>query len=51
MGSSFGLKALLVIGILLNILLVAGQTLSLVDYDLIVSLGLQESKAELTWLP
>ena len=48
MEKSLGFRTLIFIGIFLNIMLVAGQTFSLIDYDLTVSLGLQESAAEIT---
>lgn len=48
MGSSRGFWALIIVGILLNVFFAAGQTLALIDYDLTVSLGLQESEGEIT---
>lgn len=48
MKRSYGFWVLIIVGIALNIMFVAGQTLSLIDHDLTVSLGLQESRAELT---
>ncbi|MGB5667699.1 MAG: hypothetical protein WBM53_12690 [Maribacter sp.] len=38
--------ALISIGILLGIFLIVGQTLSLINYDLAIALGLQESEQE-----
>ncbi|WP_406661733.1 hypothetical protein V7O66_04230 [Methanolobus sp. ZRKC3] len=43
-----GFWILISIGILLTIFLLLGQTLSLIDYDLTVSLGLQESVEEVS---
>ena len=48
MNRSFPFRILIIVGIVLNILLLAGQTLSFFDYDQTVSLGLQESEAEIT---
>lgn len=48
MRASFGFRVLIIVGIVLNLMFLAGQTLSLVDHDLTVSLGLQESKEELS---
>lgn len=42
-----GLKVILIISLVLLLLLLFGQTLSLFDYDLAVSLGLQESHKEI----
>lgn len=44
----FGFKVLLGASIVLLILLLLGQTMSLLSYDWTVSLGLQESEAEVT---
>ncbi|MFC1501597.1 hypothetical protein ACFL58_04030 [Elusimicrobiota bacterium] len=43
---NIGFWVLIITGILLAILLVAGQTLAVFNYDLTVSLGLQESAEE-----
>jgi hypothetical protein len=43
-----GFWILISIGVLLTILLLAGQTFSLINYDLTVSLGLQESVEEIS---
>jgi hypothetical protein len=43
-----GFWILISIGILLILMFLLGQTLSLIDYDLTVSLGLQESEEEIT---
>ena len=48
MKNSFAFRALIVIGSFLCIMFLAGQTLSLFDHDLTVSLGLQESEEEIT---
>jgi hypothetical protein len=48
MQRTYGFRTLILIGISLNIMFVAGQTLSLVDYDLTVTFGLQESAAEIS---
>jgi hypothetical protein len=48
MGRSYEFRALIIIGVALNIMFVAGQTLSLIDHDITVSLGLQESKEEIS---
>jgi hypothetical protein len=48
MKRSSGFRFLIIFGIVLNIMLLAGQTLSLIDHDLTVSLGLQESRAEIS---
>jgi hypothetical protein len=40
--------ALIGVAVFLTIMFIAGQTLSLVDYDLAVSLGLQESAGEIS---
>ena len=48
MEKSYGFRVLITVGIVLNIFFVAGQTLSLIDHDLTVSLGLQESKEEMS---
>jgi len=45
-----GFRLLLGISTLLTIFLLLGQTFSLINYDLIVSIGLQESAAEVTLL-
>jgi hypothetical protein len=45
---SFGFWALISIGAVLNIMFIAGQTMSLIDHDLTVALGLQESVEELS---
>lgn len=47
-GTKTGYKTLLVISWLLLALLLVGQTFSLVNYDLTVKLGLQESVEEVT---
>lgn len=47
MKTGIGYKLLIGISILLAIFLIAGQSLSLIDYDLAVSLGLQESVKEI----
>jgi hypothetical protein len=44
----FGFRFLIITGIFLCIMFLAGQTLSLIDHDLTVALGLQESEAEIT---
>ena len=44
----FGFWLLIIVGLFLNVVFLAGQTLSLIDYNLTVSLGLQESEAEIT---
>lgn len=44
---SFGFWILISIGIVLNIMFIAGQTMSLIDHDLTVSFGLQESEEEI----
>ena len=44
----FGFWFLIIIGVFLNVMFLAGQTLSLVDHDLTVSLGLQESEEEIS---
>ena len=43
-----GFWFLIVVGVSLNLLFLAGQTLSLIDHDLTVALGLQESEAEIS---
>ena len=43
-----GFWVLIIIGILLTMLLIVGQTFSLIDYELTVSLGLQESVEEVS---
>ena len=43
-----GFWFLVAIGLLLNLLFVIGQTGAIIDYDFTVSLGLQESKDEIT---
>lgn len=48
MRRSIGFRVLIVVGIVLNVMFLLGQTLSLFDHDLTVALGLQESAAELT---
>jgi len=48
MEKSYGFRVLIIVAILLNIMFVAGQTLSLIDHDLTVELGLQESKEEIS---
>ena len=48
MKRSFGFQVLIGIAILLTIMFVVGQTLSLIDHDLTVSLGLQESREEIS---
>jgi len=48
MGRSYGFWTLIIVGLLLNIMFAAGQTLALIDYDLTVSLGLQESEGEIS---
>ena len=45
---NIGFKLLIGISAILLILLLAGQTYSLVNYDIAVSLGLQESEEEVT---
>ena len=45
---SYGFWTLIVIGTFLTVVFLAGQTLSLIDHDLTVSLGLQESEAEIS---
>lgn len=47
MKRSIGFRLLISIGIVLNIIFIAGQTVSLIDHDLTVSLGLQESEEEI----
>jgi hypothetical protein len=44
----FGFWFLIIVGVILNVLFLAGQTLSLIDHDLTVALGLQESEAEIS---
>ena len=44
---SFSFWILIVVGIILSLMFLAGQTLSLFNHDLTVSLGLQESKEEI----
>ncbi|HEY4774519.1 MAG TPA: hypothetical protein VIH40_06835 [Xanthobacteraceae bacterium] len=46
--TSIGFWVLEGVGILLCVLLLAGQTVALIDYDLTVSLGLQEPASEIT---
>lgn len=46
MNRKAGFWILIVIGLLLSMLLLAGQTMALFNYDLVVSLGLQESVNE-----
>jgi hypothetical protein len=48
MRRSFGFWFLVIVGVFLNVMFLAGQTLSLIDYDLTVSLGLQESVDEIS---
>ena len=43
-----GFWIIIIVAVLLNIMFILGQTLSLIDYDLTVSLGLQESEEELS---
>lgn len=43
---TLGFWTLIIIGIILTIIFLAGQTFSLIDYDMTVSLGLQESAEE-----
>lgn len=43
-----GFRVLITLGVFLTFMFVAGQTLSLIDHDLTVSLGLQESEAEIS---
>ena len=45
-----GLTILLGVSILLALLLLSGQTFALINYDLMVSMGLQESEEEVTKL-
>ena len=46
-GSPVGMKILLVTGFLLLVMLLAGQTMAIIDYDFAVSMGLQESEEQL----
>ena len=48
MRRSFGFWFLVIIAVFLNAMFLAGQTMSLIDHDLTVSLGLQESVAEIS---
>jgi len=43
----FGFWVLIIVSIVLVVFLIIGQTLSLIDYDLALSLGLQESEKEI----
>ncbi len=45
---NFGLKILIIIGILLMLFFISGQTFSLINYEAAVKLGLQESVEEIT---
>ena len=47
MKRNFGFWALIVIGILLLLLLLVGQTLAVFDFDLAITLGLQETSREI----
>ena len=42
-----GIMILLITGFLLLVMLLAGQTMAIIDYDFAVSMGLQESEEEL----
>ena len=44
---NFGFWTIIVIGILLLVLLLLGQTLALFDFDLAIALGLQETRQEI----
>ena len=48
MSNPRGFWFLIIVGVILNVLFLAGQTLSLFDHDLTVALGLQESEAEIS---
>jgi hypothetical protein len=43
-----GYWALITIGVLLNLMILVGQTGALIDYDFTVSIGMQESTEEVT---